>query len=325
MVKDMGKPGYEGFLNNKCVTMGEVMQEAGYTTMISGKWHLGSNETHWPEKRGFEKYYAVPQGGGVYFAPFLKERAVIYNGEKVDLDSNFYTTDAFNDHAAQFIREQQDSTQPFFMYLAHIAPHFPLQAFPEDIAKYRGKYKEGFAKIKQARFEKMKAMSLLPEGQNLAPADDMVDEWGKLSEEEKDMYDKKMAIYAAQVECLDRGLGRVFDALKETGQYENTLIIFLSDNGNTHEKIEKGDNSLASIGTRESYATISRSWTNVSNTPFRMYKHWVHEGGISTPFIAHWKAKELQGTHHTPWHITDLMPTFIDMAETSYPETYQRE
>jgi arylsulfatase A-like enzyme len=330
MVDDMGHPSYQGFLNDQTVTIAEVLREAGYKTMMSGKWHVGNEKPYWPRERGFDRFFGLPQGGGVYFFPMREGRDLILDDDPVTVDTvDFYSTDAFNDYAVQFIKEhyqgpKENINQPFFLYLPHIAPHYPLQARPEDIAKYRGKYLEGFKAVREKRFQKLKENQLIGNEFTLTPEDDAVLVWDNLSAEEKNLYDLKMAVYAAQVDRMDKGIGDIIAVLKELGQLDNTLIIFLSDNGGTHENPSSKEISGGEIGSPNSFTSYSRSWANVSNTPFRMYKHWVHEGGISTPFIAHYP-KMIQGhrVDNQVGHIMDIMATCLDLAGASYPDTYK--
>jgi arylsulfatase len=330
MVDDMGYPSYQGFLNDQVVTVAEVLREAGYKTMMSGKWHLGNEKPYWPRERGFDRFFGFPQGGGVYFFPMREGRDLILDDDPVEVDTaDFYSTDAFNDYAVQFIKEHygepnKRTNQPFFLYLPHIAPHFPLQARKEDIAKYRGKYLEGFKSVREKRFQKLKELQIIGNEFPLSPEDEAVLAWVNLSAEEKDLYDLKMAVFAGQVDRMDKGIGNIIAVLREQGQLDNTLIIFLSDNGGTHENTSSKEISGGEIGSPYSFTSYSRSWANVSNTPFRMYKHWVHEGGISTPFIAHFP-KMIQGhrVDNQVGHIMDIMATCLDLAGASYPETYK--
>ncbi|WP_373497615.1 arylsulfatase [Aquiflexum sp.] len=329
MVGDMGHPSYQGYLNEKCVTIAEALRSNGYTTLMSGKWHVGGERANWPRQRGFDRFFGFPSGGGVYFFPIRSGRQVILDDDPVPLDTaNFYSTDAFTDYAIQFIDEHMASKEtanaPFFLYLPHIAPHFPLQAREEDIQKYRGSYKEGFSSIRAKRYQKLKASGIVPEGFELTDPDDQVLDWNALSEAEKDTFDLKMSVYAAQMTSMDRGIGELVSRLREHEILDNTLIIFLSDNGGTHEAIDNAEFSGGPIGSRNSFVSYSRSWANVSNTPFRMYKHWVHEGGISTPLIMHYPAmiKEPK-INHEVGHIMDIMPTLLELTQTEYPTSYK--
>ena len=325
MVVKRGLPGYLGYLNDSCVTIAEALKEANYTTYMVGKWHLGDDMGQRPNQRGFDYFYGVPEGGGVYWFPFRKnkKRTIILNEVEQPIDTGFYTTTAFNEQAVNFIKHHRDSLNPFFMYLAHIAPHFPLQALPEDIDKYKGKYMEGWKKARNNRYEAMVEKNIFRKEVALSDPDVQVLDWDTLSLEEVKKYDLKMAVYAAQMESLDRGIGALVASLKLTNQYENTIIMFMSDNGATHEQLTDPE-VMDSIGTANSFTSYYRSWANVSNTPFRYYKHWVHEGGISSPLILHWpaqiKSHKMVGQIG---HINDIMPTCLDLADTKYPDNYQ--
>jgi arylsulfatase len=324
MTGNDGTPAYQGFLNRQTATIAELLRANGYTTLMSGKWHVGSRPQHWPTKRGFDRFYGIPEGGGVYFYPFQKPRSVVLDEAEIAVDTFYYSTDAINDYAVRFLEEQKGSLKPFFLYVAHIAPHFPLQAFPEDVARYRGKYLEGYAAIRRQRFESMKLKGILPSDAELSPPDDLIQEWNSLTEGQKDTADLKMAIYAAQIERMDMGIGDIVDKLKEIGEYDNTVIIFLSDNGASPEVTVEGEALSGPIGSVNSYASVGRAWANVSNTPFRYYKHWVHEGGISTPFILQYPALLRAATiERRVGHVMDLMPTCLDLGRSLYPAAYQ--
>ena len=181
----------------------------------------------------------------------------------------------FTDHAISFLRGRKDPQRPFFLYLAYNAPHWPIQALPEDIAKYRGKYRAGFGEVRKARLARQIDMGLIPKGTSLLPRDPVVKAWGNMTDEERDEWDLRMAIYAAQVDRMDQGIGRVLGTLHDVGAEENTLVFFLSDNGGCHEKVDQGKPG-AVLGTRDSFSSYRRAWAQVSNTPFRLYKHWTH-------------------------------------------------
>ncbi len=317
-------PGYQGFLNDKCVTIAEVLKNAGYSTLMSGKWHVGNEPEQWPRQRGFEKFFGIPVGGGVYFYPFLKPRRVVLNDTIIHPDtSNFYSTDAFTQYAVDFIDEQKGNNKPFFLYLAHIAPHFPLQACPEDIQKYKGKFKAGFSKIRQQRYQNLLKNGLIDSTYALSEPDQAVLNWEKLSNAEKDSFDLRMAVYAAQLDRVDQGIGKIIRKLEQNEILENTVIMFLSDNGGTHEKSSAFIKNRGAIGRPGCSKAYSRSWANVSNTPFRMYKHWVHEGGVRTPFIIFYP--KMIKKHHIDFqlgHIMDILPTCIDLAGAQYPDTF---
>jgi arylsulfatase len=235
----------------------------------------------------------------------------------------FYSTDAFTERALHFMRERKDAARPFFLYLAYNAPHWPLHALPDDIAKYRGKYREGFLVARKARLARQVELGLFPKDTPLLPRDRQVKAWDQLTDGERDDLDLRMAIYAAQVDRMDQNVGRVLAALREMGAEENTLVLFLSDNGGCHEEIDRGTPG-APLGTRDSYSSYRRGWAQVSNTPFRLYKHWTHEGGIATPLVARWPAQIRKGGGftHEMGHVIDLMPTALAAAGAEYPKNF---
>lgn len=327
MTSDFELPAYRGRLNEHCATLAELLQPAGYQTMMSGKWHLGSAPEYWPTQRGFEHFYGIPEGGGVYFYPFNKKRNVVLNDSILTPDSSYYSTYAFNDYAVDFIDQAAEKEAPFFLYVAHIAPHFPLQAPQSVYKKYIGQFKLGLQQHRQSRLQTMQARGILDSTLQLSEPDNSVLDWTALSEEAKNSLDLKMAIYAAQLEILDHGVGRMVDKLREKGQLDNTLILFLSDNGGSHEETGRWGqytHLTAPVGSPGSYESLGRAWANVSNTPFRMYKHWVHEGGISSPLIAHFPklTKEARIDTHMV-HIMDIVPTALELAQVEYPDTLE--
>ncbi len=325
MDQNLGFPAYQGFLNDRCVTLAEALKAGGYTTAMTGKWHVGNAPEHWPMQRGFDHFFGIPQGGGVYFYPPLLDRQLWLNGQQITPDSaTFYSTDAFNDYAASFVEKQKGQAKPFFLYVAHIAPHFPLQARAEDIARYRGKYKADFQSFREKRFRKQKAEGVVTAAARLSAPDAEAGSWNRLSEAGKDSLDLKMAVYAAQIEVMDRGIGRLIGKLKETGQLDNTLILFLSDNGGTSEKPGKPANATGPAGSPASWEAYGAAWANVSNVPYRLYKHWVHEGGIATPLIARFpKLIRKKRIDYQTGHVVDIMVTCLELAGTPYPRTFK--
>lgn len=332
MVNDLGYPSYQGYLNTTSVTLGEVLKMNGYNTYMSGKWHVGNRPETLPRKRGFDRYFGLIDGAGSYFeripyrpnqqAPRLMLDDADYDPPKL----GFYMTNAITDYALQFLEEEKSKKEPFFMYLAYTAPHWPLHALPEDIAKYRGKYMKGWDVLRKERFERMKKMGLLDASCQLSPRDANSPDWESLSPDDQKMWDLRMAVYAAMIDRLDQNIGRMVTQLEKMGELNNTLIIFLSDNGGCHEGTKNKGNFIRTTGETgapDSFDAYEFPWANVSNTPFRMHKHWVHEGGISTPFIAFYPEKIKGGKLvHQPGHITDLMTTFVDFAGGKYPETF---
>ncbi len=239
---------------------------------------------------------------------------------------DFYVTDAFTDYAISFIEESErlDDRRPFFLYLAYTCAHWPLNAWPKDIEKYRGRYRQGWKQTRQARFEKMKTLGVIDPGCKLSRADAVA--WDKLSEEKKDEMDLRMAAYAAQIDRMDQNVGKLVERLEESGELDNTLILYFQDNGGCAEGGMLGRGRKEDILKGQGYMlSYGRAWANVSNTPFKLYKHWVHEGGIASPLIAHWpkgiKARgELRGQ---PAHLIDVMATCVGLAGAEYPEEFE--
>jgi len=331
MVGNKGYPSYQGYLDNHCVTIAEALKTAGYKTLMSGKWHVGEKRPHWPVDRGFDKYYGLISGGANYFdisktkAPGVKRTMAIDDKPYTPPKENFYITDAFTNNAVKLIDEHGRGNQPFFLYLAYTAPHWPLHAWPEDIAKYKGKYLKGWDQLRKERYERMTKMGLISKNWKMSPRDTQTWPWDQ--EKNKELMDLKMAVYAAQIDRMDQGIGKVLGKIKEIGASENTLILFLSDNGGCAEGgpvgFDRRKNGLPPGGV-DSYMSYGLSWANASNTPFRRYKHWVHEGGIATPFIAYWPAviKNSGSITGQVGHIIDVMATCLDVAGVKYPKTY---
>jgi arylsulfatase len=350
MVKDFGRPGYRGFLNDRCLTIAEALKPAGYRTFMSGKWHVGGNynvqqpET-WapgdaghptPLQRGFDEHYGTLCGAGSYwFPPTLSD-----NGTFVEPDSpEFYLTHALSDRACEMIGRADDAGDPFFLYLAYTAPHWPLHAPKETIENYRGRYRQGWDALRTARHEQLKGSGILDAKWPISPRDPQAPPWQDV--DDKDTEDIRMAAYAAMVEEMDRGVGRVLDTLDQRRIAENTLVMFLSDNGGCHEFIGYGSNWAQRLrrqtldgrevtvgnkpgldpGPDTTYQSYGRPWANASNTPFRLHKHWVHEGGISTPLLAYWPGKIAPGSRsgHLS-HVVDIMPTCLAAAGANYPD-----
>jgi arylsulfatase len=322
MVNKKNHPSYRGYLNDRCVTIGEVLKEAGYTTLLSGKWHVGEDRPHWPVDRGFDRSYSIVSGGGNYFAPD-PWRIFAMDDERIDpAGGDYYITDAFSDHAAKFIEEYGKEEAPFFLYLPYTSPHWPLHAWPEDIEKYRGKYREGWDHLRKQRLAKMSQLGIVDPYWELTERDEAAPAWEEV--EDKDLSDLKMAVYAAQIDRMDQGIGKVLEAVRGIGEEENTLVLFLADNGGCAEEIDRGVPGLPPGG-RYSFMSYGLPWANASNTPFREYKHWVHEGGISSPLVAYWPnvIKEKGRLTHQVGHVIDLMATCVDLAGAEYPKTFK--
>jgi arylsulfatase A-like enzyme len=360
MTSDLGEPGYRGDLNQQCVTIAEVLKMNGYKTFLSGKWHVTKHVDHWhtwlsedqkiymskhnwPVQRGFEDFFGTIHGAGSFFNPSTLTR----NNTPIEAWEDFYYTDAISDHAVQFIRNhaEQNSEKPFFGYISYTAPHWPLHALPEDIKKYKGKYDKGWDKIRQERMKRLVEMGIIDPEWIMSDRDPEVAAWEDM--DHKEWWAATMEVYAAMVDRMDQGIGEVIAALEETGQLENTLVLFLADNGGcaevltdkwprslhfpAHQKngkpLLRGNDVSVMPGGDDTYMSYGREWANASNTPFRLYKQNIHEGGISTPLVAHWPAGIKTQARITSQlgHIIDLMPTCLDIAGAEYPVRYKGE
>lgn len=325
---DAGVPGYKGYLNHHCVTIAEVLKPAGYHTYMTGKWHVGMHgEQKWPLQRGFERYYGILAGATSYLKPDGGRGLTADNIKLPAPEGEYYTTDAFTDQAIRFIQEQNDE-KPFFLYLAYNAPHWPLQAKKEDYEKFVGHYMKGWDVLREERYQKQKVIGLFDRDIPLSPRDSRVRPWNEVDEVQKKESDFRMAVYAAQVNCIDQNIGKLVNKLSELNKLENTLIILLSDNGACAEPYKEfGGGKVEDINNPEISGNVSYGigWANLSNTPFYEYKVKSYEGGISAPFIASWpvKIRKTAGSvYHTPASLIDLMPTLIEASGAKYPKTH---
>jgi len=370
MTADTGHNGYRGTLNRQSVTIAEVMRNADYRTYMCGKWHVvheirpnGDNST-WPAQRGFEKFYGTITGGGSFYDPTSlcrQNKFITPENDPEYKPAKFYYTDAISDNAVRFLQQHdaESPDKPFFMYVAYTAAHWPMHPLEKDIAKYRGKYDGGFEPVRRARFERMKQLGLIDAKAELSPA---AEDWTKT--EHKEWNARCMEVYAAMIDCMDQGIGRIIAQLKKDGRFDNTLIFFLQDNGGCAENQGRGPNQPESPTTLKPFGpddlqpkiwppmqtrdgrwvrtgpevmpgpentcvAYGRGWANVSNTPFREYKHWVHEGGISTPLIAHWPAGLASSRRgkpdRQPGHLIDIMATCVDVSGAKYPTEFSGE
>ncbi len=366
MMDDKGRDGYRGDLNRRCATMAEVLRPAGYGTYAVGKWHVtksiqpDGNKDNWPLQRGFDRFYGTITGAGSFYDPGTLTRDNKNISPYADPEyqpKQYYYTDAISDHVARFITEhhQASATKPLFAYVTYTAAHWPMHALEEDIAKYKGKYDVGYDPIRRARFERSKQLGLIAADAELTPT---VGDWSKV--ENKPWESRCMEVYAAMIDRMDQGIGRIVAALEKTNRLDNTLIFFLQDNGGCAETVGrqvKPDVAVerpakppleplaldsldltvqpkrtrdgynvrtgpgAMPGPYDTYIAYGQGWANVSNTPHREYKHWVHEGGISSPLIMHWPAGikrrgELVRDHG---HLIDIMATCVDVSGAKYP------
>ena len=337
MLQPWRPPSYSNGLGENTATIAELLRDAGYRTYHVGKWHVGglgggakakADTRNHPMNRGFDRAYGGG-GGGNYFA---------FNGLYLDRDpvpagTNFYATDAFTAYAVKFLEEhgRDAKEKPFFLHLCYTAPHFPLHAKPADIAKYRGKFRHGWDVERERRFAKQKELGLFPRDAQLSPRAPEAKAWASLSETEQADWDLRMAIYAGMIDCMDQGIGRVLEAVKRLGVEQNTLVLFLSDNGASAEFLDswpnpgRGHKPGSEAGTRDSHKCLEVGWANAANTPFREHKMWHHEGGISTPLIVNWPAGIAARGQlaHAPGHVIDLQPTFLELAGTKYPDKFK--
>jgi arylsulfatase A-like enzyme len=351
---DSGPEGYAGNLNHRCVTIPEALKANGYRTYMSGKWHVASSLTKptdtWPLQRGFDEFYGTIIGAGSFYDPNTLTRGNENVEHEAKSDDAFFYTDAISDQAVRYV-EQHAAThgdKPFFTYVAYTAPHWPLHAHDEDIAKYRGRFDKGWDALREARLDKLVQWGMLDEAWKLSPRDPTQPPWSEA--EHKAWLLRCMEVYAAQVDRMDQGIGRIVEALRRTGTLDDTVIIFLADNGACAEDIPEdvtveelvsklmiarsrtrkgepvhfGNDPGRMPGPENTYQSYGTAWANLSNTPFRLYKHWIHEGGISTPLIVRWPRgiREPGAIRHTPGYLPDIMATILDLTGTAYPAEY---
>ena len=328
--------GTHGRLNDRAVTIAQVLGSAGYHTSMVGKWHLGQQAGTTPWNKGFQRS-ATTRFGELYF-PHEKHKPgtefVYLDGEETPAESpklgtgEWYSTFMFTDWALKFVDDAKQQQKPFFLYFAHGAPHFPLKAPAEVIAKYRGKYKAGWDKLRLARHAKQIELGLVDPKWPLSPRPEEVAAWDSLSPEDQDRFDHMMATYAAMLDCVDQSVGRMVAGLKERGMLDDTLILFLSDNGGNAEGGPRGITQGGEIGSADSHVFLGMSWATLNNTPFRRYKHFTHEGGISSPLIAHWPkgipAERDGKLEKQAGHLIDVMATAVDLAGATYPATFDK-
>jgi arylsulfatase len=321
---------YQGHLNEQCVTLAEALKSAGYGTYMTGKWHLGQREMEdRPLQRGFDRYYGCLSGATRFFQPTGSRGMTSGNdpdeNPKSTTDRPFYTTDAFTDHAIGFLRQhsKEKKDDPFFLYLAYTAPHWPLHAHEEDIAKYRGKYQAGWEQLREQRYRRQVELGLIDPAWPLSPKTEGIPDWDSLDEAKRDEMDLKMAVFAAMVDRVDQNIGKLVASLKEIGAYENTLLLFLSDNGACQEGGMLGRGEFHDVAKRneEHDNSYGEAWANAGSTPFRLYKHYLHEGGAATPFFLHWPAKiaPREAWYGEAAQLIDVMPTLLDVAGATYP------
>lgn len=362
MMNDRGTPAYQGNLNQRCMTIAEVLKTAGYSTYMTGKWHVtplkpsreNPDKHNWPLQRGYDRFFGTIHGAGSFYDP----NTLTSGNEFIAPGEEFYYTDAISDTAVKFILEHRGE-QPFFLYMPYTAAHWPMHALPEDIARYDGMYDMGWDELRKERYARMVEMGLI------RPEWEMSEAWPETpweDEELKEWHAHCMEVYAAMIDNMDQGIGRVVKALEDKGELDNTLIFFLQDNGACAENFGWGRSGADTIrvdpdtlrpyppgylqqdmeplqtrdgrpvrvgygvypGPADTYVGYDKSWANASNTPFRMFKHWVNEGGISTPLIVHWPDgfSSKGGFRWQPGQLVDIMATCVDVAGADYPESF---
>jgi arylsulfatase len=345
MMDDKGVDGYTGDLNDRCVTIAEVLRTAGYGTYMSGKWHVTRHKNpdsprhNWPRQRGFDRYYGILTGAGSFYDP---PTLTLDNRPLPSPEGDYYFTDAVSDRAVEFVEEHHRTRpdDPFFLYVAYTAPHWPLHAREEDVERYRGRYDGGWDALREERYRRMVERKIIPPDWAMTDRDAGVEAWD--TADHKAWQARRMEVYAAQVDRLDQGVGRLVRALEESELLDRTLILFLADNGACAEEltaeaawvrnitpertrdgrpVHPGNDPAVMPGPADTYQEYGRPWATLSNTPFRLYKHWVHEGGIATPLIAHWPRGIRAQGEWTPQvgHLVDIMATCVDVAGAHYP------
>ena len=343
---------YQGYLNQECITLAEAVKPAGYQTGMVGKWHVGGaygrdraalekagKEGYpTPMQRGFDYFYGTLEGAGNYYNPLT----LMENGKWIDIkpEDDFYYTEKIGEKACEAMERFHEKGDPFFLYVAFNAPHWPLHAREKDIAKYEGRYLCGWDEIRQRRYQKQLQEGIVEDIWDVSPRDAEAPAWDTVKD--KEWEDIKMAVYAAQIDAMDQAIGTIQEKLRQLQIAEGTLVIFLSDNGACEEvlpsqgwirnyasdytlqgeEVEVGNQSRRRPGKEDTYMSYGRPWANASNTPFRLFKHWIHEGGISTPCVVQWKngVKDPGRIVSAPMHFIDLMPTVLELAGADYPK-----
>jgi arylsulfatase len=371
MTEDLGYAGYTGDLNRRCVTLAEALRPAGYRNYMCGKWHVTkhagpkSDNSNWPVQRGFDRFYGTITGAGSYYDPATLCRDNTFITPVNDPEyhpKQFHYTDAISDNAVKFMHDhgKTHSDQPFFLYVAFTSAHWPMHAMEEDIARYKGRYDAGYDAIRAARYKRAQELGVFDPRWEISPT---AANWDKVKSKEWEI--RCMEVYAAMVETMDRSIGRILAELKQQGKLDNTMFIYLQDNGGCAEGYGRQSNAdkikepnyrplardelqtkiwppmqtrdgralrtgpEAMLGPEDSFVGYGGGWANVSNTPFRGYKHDALEGGISTPFIVSWPAgipaPRRNAVVNTPAHLIDIMATFVDVAGASYPKQFHGE
>jgi arylsulfatase A-like enzyme len=340
-----GKPGYEGRLNNRVITLAEILKPQGYASFVTGKWHLGATDDSHAKARGFDRSFTLMPGGAAHMDasqmfPGNYKARYFEDGKETSLPKDFYSSDFFTTKMISYLANDRKKDQPFFGYLAFTAPHWPLQAPDQYLKKYEGRYKEGYEKIRQARLERMIQLGIMPKGTKINnPLMDVFPAWDKLTEAQKQDQTKTMQIYAAMIDNMDHNIGRVVNYLKRTGELDNTLILFMSDNGSesaTPESLgttedKNGirewvdatfDNSPTNMGKKGSYVTLGPQWAQVSSTPLPYFKSILSNGGIHVPAIIHYPTEIKAGQINSETiHVMDFVPTVLELTGATRPDT----
>ncbi|HEY5365292.1 MAG TPA: arylsulfatase [Casimicrobiaceae bacterium] len=351
---DSGPEGYAGNLNHRCVTIAQVLKRNGYKTYMSGKWHIASSLTQptdaWPLQRGFDEFFGTIIGAGSFYDPSTLTRGNENIEHEARTNDAFFYTDAISDQAVAYIDKHRRNAAdtPFFTYVAYTAPHWPLHAHAADIAKYKGRFDKGWDALRGERLRKLVEWGMLDPRWQMTPRDPAQPPWSDAGN--KAWLTRCMEVYAAQVDRMDQGVGRIIAALDKSGQLDNTIVIFLSDNGGCAEDIPEnvtvdelvnklmiakshtragepvhfGNDPGRMPGPENTYQSYGTAWANLSNAPFRLYKHWIHEGGISTPLIVHWPQGivDAGAIRHTPGYLPDIMATVVDLTGAQYPDAW---
>jgi arylsulfatase len=331
---DLGLPAYQGYLNNSSLTLAEVLKANGYTTLMAGKWHVGNEQPYWPNQRGFDHFFGFIGAQSPYFpassagqtpGPRGKLRLIEDNQPVEPTGDSYYLTDDFGDHAVTFLENQKTTKKPFFLYLAFNAPHVPLQALPEDIARYKGTYDKGWELIRTERTARQQLLGLRPARQTVARRAPNDPDWAQLTPAQQQAWSANMETYAAMIDRMDQNIGKVVRKIQELGQENNTLIVFISDNGAPAENMRTNSSAGGRPGPAGAPGAQQISYAiSTPNTPLKEYKNTMYEGGISSPLIAYWpgKIKPMQFRTGTA-HLIDIAPTFYSIAKVPYPATYQ--
>jgi len=345
MVGRSGNGLYDGQFSRNAITLAEGLGSAGYSTYLSGKWHLtpwrpgsSSMAEDGPTGRGFERFYGTINSiRGYYNPPSLMEDG----RELPSTEGDYHYTDAITEHAVGYI-EQQKPQQPYFLYVAYAAPHFPLQAREQDVARYRGRFAAGWDVLRDERYQRLVKLGLIDPDWPLPATDPRQIAWDKVNPQYRAWFDERMAVYAAMIEQMDRGIGKIIDAVTARGELDNTIILFLSDNGACAEEINPGEALGGGVaretragkpvkfgndpsimpGPEDAYTSLGLEWASYANTPFRYFKSFVHEGGISTPLIVSWPSHIKSRIVRNPGHIIDIMPTLLELAGRKYPTEF---